>query len=74
MFATSNIVLAAYLRCNGLELHKIEMNGAKGTFFFEAPEEMINDFDLGHARVEPNRFNSAVRELNVACNRKKAHD
>jgi hypothetical protein len=68
MFRTSDIVFAAFLRSSGLPLLKIEMEGPRGTFIFdEVPDALVMEFDLGNARVEPNRFNGIIRELSAAC-------
>ena len=67
---TQDIVLAAALKVLGHRLNTIEKIGNKGIFFFsDIDDSVINDYDLGHLRVEPVAFNSAVKSLTTASRR-----
>lgn len=69
-YKTSDIVLASYLRLNGLEIARIEKSGQKGTFVFDSvPDEMIQAYDFGRARVEPAAFNNTIKQLTTAVRR-----
>ena len=70
-YQTSDIVLASYLCLVGFEVAGIECVGNKGTFVFNGvPQKIIDDFDLGSARVEPVGFNSTIRRLTTGVKRK----
>lgn len=70
-YQTSDIVLSSYLCLAGYEVTSIECTGNKGTFIFtNIPQKIINDFDLGSARVEPVGFNSTIRRLTTGVKRK----
>lgn len=67
---TQDIVLAAALKVLGYRLDTIEKVGNKGIFFFlDVDDEVINDYDLGHLKVEPVSFNSAIKALTTASRR-----
>jgi len=67
---TTDIVLAALLRCRGHQLSKLIKNGSKSSFQFKnVPIELLNQYDLGQALVEPRLFNHEVRALASACMR-----
>jgi hypothetical protein len=69
-FKTSDIILAAYLRLNGLQMLTIEKQGNKGTFVFEqAPADLLVEYDLGNALVEPVAFNNMIRQLTTSVRR-----
>jgi hypothetical protein len=69
-FKTSDIVLAATLKCFGYELLKIEKAGQKGTFCFEnVSEEIINEFDTGKCLIEPISFNNTIKALTTSVRR-----
>jgi len=70
MFKTSDIVIAAYLRIEGVELTTIEKVHNKGTFVFkDVPEELITKFDLGQATVEPMTFHNMIKHLTTSVRR-----
>lgn len=67
---TSDIVLAATLKVNGQKLDRIEKQGNRGIFcFLDVDENLLNEFDLGHALVEPVAFNNAIKALTTATRR-----
>lgn len=70
MFKTTDIVLAATLKCHGYELDTIEKNGNKGTFCFDLDNEsIIIEYDLGKLLVEPSQFNNTIKALTTATRR-----
>jgi hypothetical protein len=72
-YRTTDIVLAAYICSEGLEVAKIECSGNRGTFVFnDVRESLIERFDAGSARVEPMSFNMIIRRLTTAVRRKVA--
>ena len=69
-FRTPDIVLASFLRLNGCQMTGIEKQGQKGTFVFEdVSDELIQDFDLGKALVEPVSFNNMIKQLTTSVRR-----
>jgi hypothetical protein len=69
-FSTSDIVLAATLRCLGYSLTEIQKTGNKGSFFFEnVPTEIIDDFDTGKCKIEPVNFNNSIKALTTSVRR-----
>jgi len=69
-FKTTDIILAAVLKIQGIEMVDIERNGNKGTFVFvNVPKSTIADFDLGKCRVEPVTFNNAIKQLTTSVRR-----
>ena len=67
---TTDIVLAAYLKVKGYRLIEILKNGNKGTFIFvDVPEDVVNEYDLGHAEVEPKSLNYEIKALTTAARR-----
>jgi len=69
-YRTSDIVLAACLRLNEVELINIEVTGNKGTFVFANVDvEFINDYDLGRHQVEPVAFNNTIKQLTTSVKR-----
>lgn len=69
-YKTTDIILAACLRLNGVEMARIELNGNKGTFCFaEVDPDFITDYDLGHHRVEPVAFNNMIKQLTTSVRR-----
>ena len=67
---TSDIVLAATLKVNGFRLEKIEKDGKRGIFCFADVEtEVLNDYNLGRALVEPVALNNAIKALTTATKR-----
>jgi hypothetical protein len=69
-FKTSDIVLAAVLRLNDIELIDIEITGNKGTFIFtNIDTEFLTQFDLGKACVEPVAFNNMIKQLTTSVRR-----
>lgn len=72
-FHTTDICLAAYLKCNNFALKDIIKYNAKGTFVFAVKSDedslLISGFDLGNARVEPIAFHNTIRQLTTAVRR-----
>lgn len=69
-YKTTDIVLASFLRLNKCQMLRIEKVGQKGTFVFkDVPEELLGDFDLGNATVEPVAFNNAIKQLTTSVRR-----
>jgi len=69
-FSTTDIVLAAYLKVKGFRLVEILKNGNKGTFVFtDIDEDLIDEYDLGQALVEPKKLNYEIRMLTTSCRR-----
>jgi hypothetical protein len=69
-FKTSDIVLAAVLRLNDIELIDIEVMGSKGTFIFtNIDADFLVQFDLGKALVEPVAFNNMIKQLTTSVRR-----
>lgn len=69
-YKTTDIILAACLRLEGLNLARIELNGNKGTFcFVDVKESFITDYDLGRCRVEPVAFNNMIKQLTTSVRR-----
>lgn len=69
-FETTDIVLAAYLKTKGFKLIEILKNGNKGTFVYgNVDEEIINEYDLGQASVEPKSLNYEIKALTTAARR-----
>lgn len=67
---TTDIVLAAYLKICGFTLETISVVGKQGTFIFDDVEpEVVNQYFLGNAVVEPVTFNNTIRQLTTACKR-----
>ena len=69
-FKTSDIVLAAVLRLNDIELIDIEVIGSKGTFIFtNIDKDFLIQFDLGKSLVEPVAFNNMIKQLTTSVRR-----
>ena len=69
-FQTTDITIAAYLTCADFKLVRIDKQGMRGTFVFDnVNPEVITQFDLGKALVEPSEFHNAVKQLTSACRR-----
>jgi hypothetical protein len=67
---TTDIVLAAYLKVQNYRMVEILKQGTKGTFVFvDVPEAVINDYDLGQARIEPRSLNYEIKALTTAARR-----
>jgi len=68
--STTDIVLAAYLKVRGFKMIEILKNGNKGTFIFDdVPDAIINEYDLGQAKVEPKALNYEIKALTTAARR-----
>lgn len=68
--STTDIVLAAYLKVRSFKMTEILKNGNKGTFIFaDVPENIINEYDLGQAKVEPKALNYEIKALTTAARR-----
>jgi Domain of unknown function (DUF5659) len=69
-YNTVDIVLASYLMLCGISLVKIEKTANKGVFYFQdVPQELIIEYDLGKAKVEPAAFNNMVKFLTTSVRR-----
>lgn len=69
-FKTTDIILAAVLRINGVEIIDIEIMGTKGTFVFcNVDEDFLVQYDLGKVLVEPVTFNNMVKQLTTSVRR-----
>jgi hypothetical protein len=69
-YRTTDIVLAAYIKLRGCPLRGIEKQGQKGTFVFgNVTDDLIADYDLGNALVEPVAFNNAIKSLTTSVRR-----
>ena len=69
-YKTSDIVLASFLRLSGHEITRIEKTGMKGTFVFDGiNDDLIHEYDLGRAKVEPVAFNNTIKSLTTAVRR-----
>lgn len=69
-FKTTDIILAAYLKLSGYNVVRIEKQGQKGTFIFdEVPSNIISNYDLGNATVEPISFNNEIKQLTTCVRR-----
>lgn len=67
---TSDIILSAFLKLNGIELEQITKVGSRGQFHFKnVPDGLVETFDLSKALVEPVAFNNQVKILTTACRR-----
>lgn len=67
---TSDIVLAATLRVKGFKLDRIEKQGSRGVFCFsDVDSQVMKEFDLGQATVDPIAFNNAIKALTTATRR-----
>jgi hypothetical protein len=68
--STTDIVLAATLRCLDYRLLSIEREGTKGLFIFrDVDEEDLLEYDLQQCLIEPQSFNAALRQLATAAKR-----
>lgn len=69
-FSTIDIVLAAYLKATGYKLVDIVRQGNRGTFVFaEVPTQVVTEYDLGAALVEPMALSAEIRALTTAARR-----
>lgn len=69
-FSTTDIVLAAFLKVQGYKMLEILKNGNKGTFIFsDVHEDVIDEYDLGQALVEPRALNAEIKSLTTAARR-----
>ena len=72
---TADIILAAALRCKGCPLIKIDVSGGnKGLFSIDAPQELLDAFDLGQLLVDPTQFNTEIKSLTTAVRRKHGYN
>jgi hypothetical protein len=73
---TADIVLAAALRCKGCPLIKIDIAGpgSKGLFSIDAPQALLDSYDLGQLLVEPTKFNTEIKSLTTAVRRKNGYN
>jgi len=69
-FETVDIILAAYLKLKGYKLVEIIKQGTRGTFVFSSvPIQVLEEYDLGNALVEPKMLNNEIRSLTTAARR-----
>jgi hypothetical protein len=69
-FSTTDIVLAAALKCVGYQIKTITKSGNIGTFIFEnVPSSLIDEYDFGNMRVEPVSLNQHIKTLTTAVRR-----
>lgn len=69
-YKTTDIVLAAFLKLSGCSMSGIEKQGQKGTFVFtDVDLELVKEYDLGKARVEPVAFNNTIKQLTTSVKR-----
>lgn len=69
-YNTSDIVLAATLKCHGYVMTSITINGNKGTFVFaDVPNAFLMEYELGAVRVEPMTFNNSIKQLTTSVKR-----
>lgn len=69
-FETTDIILASYLKTKGYRLIEILKNGNKGTFVYgNVDADIINEYDLGQALVEPKSLNYEIKALTTAARR-----
>lgn len=69
-FRTSDIILAACLKLDDVEMIKIELSGNKGTFVFANVDcDYVDEYDLGKCQVEPVTFNNAIKQLTTSVRR-----
>ncbi len=69
-FNTTDIVLAAVLRLQDIELIDIEIAGNKGTFIFtNIDDDFLIQYDLGKSTVEPVAFNNMIKQLTTSVRR-----
>lgn len=69
-YKTTDIILAAYLRLCECTMLGIDKVGQRGTFVFESvDDELIKNYDLGKAVVEPVAFNNMVKQLTTSVRR-----
>ena len=67
---TTDIALAAFLKAKGFTLEEISITGRQGTFVFsDVDTELVNQYFIGNALVEPVAFHNAIRQLTTACKR-----
>jgi hypothetical protein len=72
IYRTTDIVLAATLKCRGNVLEKIDIDGKRGIFHFSGVDtEFLDSFNTGKVMVEPCAFHSEVRSLTQALSRMK---
>lgn len=69
-FETCDIVLAATLKVKGCRLDRIGKDGKRGIFcFVDVSDDVLNEYNLGQALVEPVALNNAVKALTTATKR-----
>lgn len=74
-YNTTDIILAACLRLNNYEMTEIKVEGNKGTFcFVNVDQEVISEYDLGKAQVEPVAFNNMIKQLTTSVRRMSQRD
>lgn len=74
-YQTTDIILAACLCLNGIEMTEIIVVGSKGTFHFdEVPDGFVSNYDLGKILVEPVAFNNKIKQLTTSVRRMVQRD
>lgn len=72
-YSTTDIVLAATLKCSKYNLIRIDLQDSKGIFVFaNVDETFLSNFNLGNASVEPITFNNNIRQLTTSVRRMKS--
>jgi hypothetical protein len=67
---TNDIVLAATLKVKSFRLDRIEKDGKRGIFcFIDVDSNVLTEFNLGQALVEPIALNNAIKALTTATKR-----
>jgi hypothetical protein len=67
---TNYIVLAATLKVKSFRLDRIEKDGKRGIFcFIDVDSNVLTEFNLGQALVEPIALNNAIKALTTATKR-----
>jgi hypothetical protein len=64
LYSTDDVTLAAYLVIKEYHLKIIEKHENHGTFVFvDVPDEVVQEYECGSARVEPRKFSFEMRNL-----------
>lgn len=70
-YETNDICMAAFLKVMGCKLLHIEKIGNYGTFHFEnVKDSLLEQYNLGNARVEPAHFHQEVKFLSTSVKRR----
>lgn len=70
-YHTTDIALAATLRCLNIPLVDVEMEGTRGTFVFNSvPDTVLREYNFGSIKVEPQQFHGFIKQLAGIVRRK----